>query len=65
MHTPDHKEGERVLFKQFISSSLNRKAAENYAFGALFKIIKSRSGRKIHNFSYFGNEYEVLFPPYT
>ncbi len=63
-YLPDHFVGEKVLYKQFNSTSMKKDTATTFACGAIFKITKSFSGKLIKDYSYYSTESEVLFPPY-
>lgn len=64
-YLPDHKVGDRILYKQFNSTTTNQKLAKQlFANEALFKITKSNLGKPIKDFSYYQIENEVLFEPY-
>ena len=64
-YVPNHKHGEFINFKSFISTSTSEKQAGKFAKKAPYKIPKSFTGRLIRDYSYYQTEDEVLFPPYS
>lgn len=46
-YVPSYKAGEVFMFKQFLSSSILESAAKEFAYKAIFKIVKSHSGHCI------------------
>ena len=61
---PNHKIGDKILYKQFNSTTPLLQKAKEFAGKAIFKITKSHSGKPIKELSYFQKEEEVLFEPY-
>jgi hypothetical protein len=64
------QKGDVVCIKSFISSSTNPEKAKQFAkskdFGmSTYYTIYSLTGREINEFSYYKDEAEVLFMPYT
>lgn len=64
------KKGDVVCFSEFVSSSVNIEKAKQFARSKIqgqstIYTFYSLSGREISEFSYFKNESEVVFMPYT
>ena len=52
-YLPNHKAGDKILYKQFTSTSTSQEQALKFAGKTLFKINKSYSGKPIKEFSYY------------